>query len=289
MNRLASLALLLSLWLSQAATAQTDSLRVVEAEWHSKRIGPGLRWKHHHFSNQSLFGSNQHISILEIKPRRKIILDLGYEPRELKVTSAFGREAGALAALNGTFFDIKNGGSVDHIQADGQLVTPNRYGKSGRRAAHQQAAVVIRDGRLQIAKWDGTDHWESRLAGEDLMVSGPLLRLQHQDENLDASAFNRTRHPRTLVAVTGRNRVLLITVDGRHANAAGMSMAELAKLARWLKAKDAINLDGGGSTTLWLSGQPGNGVVNYPSDNKQWDHAGERKVANVLLVKRRRR
>ena len=68
-----------------------------------------------------------------------------------------------------------------------------------------------------------------------------------------------------------------------------MSMAELAKLARWLKAKDAINLDGGGSTTLWLSGQPGNGVVNYPSDNKQWDHAGERKVANVLLVKRRRR
>lgn len=289
MNRIASLVLLLSLWLSQAATAQTDSIQVVKADWQTKRIAPGIRWKHHHFTNNTLFQSNQNVNILEIKPRRSIMLDLGYEPQELKPTSVFGQQAGALAALNGTFFDIKHGGSVDYIRSDGQQISPNRYGKSRRRGHHQQAAVVLKQGRLRIAKWDGSDQWESQLDGEDVMVSGPLLRLQHQDQTLDSSAFNRTRHPRTLIAVTDRGRVLLITVDGRNANAAGMSMAELAQLARWLQARDAINLDGGGSTTLWISGQPDPGVVNYPTDNKQWDHAGERKVANVILVKRRRR
>jgi exopolysaccharide biosynthesis protein len=82
---------------------------------------------------------------------------------------------------------------------------------------------------------------------------------------------------------------MLITVDGRHENAAGMSLFELQKIARWLSSKDAINLDGGGSTTLWIGNQPGIGVVNYPCDNRKWDHEGERKVANVLLVKKSNR
>jgi len=54
---------------------------------------------------------------------------------------------------------------------------------------------------------------------------------------------------------------------------------------KWLKVQNGINMDGGGSTTLWISNQPGNGVVNYPTDNKKWDHEGERKVANVVIVK----
>lgn len=66
-----------------------------------------------------------------------------------------------------------------------------------------------------------------------------------------------------------------------------MSLFELSKLMRWLKSDDAINLDGGGSTTLWINNQPENGVVNYPSDNKKWDHEGERKVANVVLLKKK--
>ncbi|MGJ7033410.1 phosphodiester glycosidase family protein [Niabella hirudinis] len=40
-----------------------------------------------------------------------------------------------------------------------------------------------------------------------------------------------------------------------------------------------INFDGGGSSTLWTRKR---GVINHPSDNKKWDHAGERSVANVL-------
>jgi exopolysaccharide biosynthesis protein len=104
------------------------------------------------------------------------------------------------------------------------------------------------------------------------------------DEKLDtANTFNKSRHPRSAIALTKNNRILLVTIDGRHENSAGMSLFELRKLLGWLKATDAINLDGGGSTTLWVK----NKVVNYPSDNKKWDHEGERKVANVILLKKK--
>jgi exopolysaccharide biosynthesis protein len=51
-----------------------------------------------------------------------------------------------------------------------------------------------------------------------------------------------------------------------------------------LGCKDAINLDGGGSTTMYIKGQPFDGVVNYPCDNKQFDHYGERSVSNVVMI-----
>lgn len=101
-----------------------------------------------------------------------------------------------------------------------------------------------------------------------------------------SASFNLTRHPRSAVVVTTSGKVLLITVEGRHENGAGMSLFELRNILKWLSASEAINLDGGGSTTLWISGQPGSGVVNYPIDTKKWDHTGERKVANVLILRR---
>ena len=59
-----------------------------------------------------------------------------------------------------------------------------------------------------------------------------------------------------------------MTVDGRRDNASGMSLDELAAFAGGLELKldDAVNLDGGGSTSLYVAGATPSGVVNYPSD-----------------------
>ncbi|WP_411273602.1 phosphodiester glycosidase family protein [Daejeonella sp.] len=268
------------------AFSQTDSTNVVEAEWKKKKITSGVMLKTHWFNN-NLFGTNQNVSILEIKPKKKLMLDLGYDAKKLITTSEFGKSANSLAALNGTFFDIANGGSVDFIKSDGKVINENRLGKNGARTGHQSSALVFNKGKLSIAKFNGDSYWENSLVGEDIMVTGPLLIMNQFDEKLDSNAFNITRHPRTAIAITKNNRVLLITVDGRDANSAGMSLFELTKLMRWLKSDDAINLDGGGSTSLWIKGHEGNGVVNYPSDNKKWDHEGERKVANVILLKKK--
>jgi exopolysaccharide biosynthesis protein len=267
--------------------AQSDSLVVIKADWKKEKIAKGVLLKTFWF-NKSLFSSNQNVSILEIKQKNSLLFDLGYNSKVLLKTSDFGKQNNAIAALNGTFFDIANGGSVDYIRADGLVINENRLGKSGKRAAHQESALVFDKGRLNIAKWNGSPDWEQTLEGEDIMVSGPLLIINQTIEKLDtANAFNITRHPRTAVAITKNKRVLLITVDGRNENSEGMSLFELTKLMRWLRATEAINLDGGGSTTLWINNYKETGIVNFPTDNRKWDHQGERKVANVVLLKKK--
>jgi len=93
--------------------------------------------------------------------------------------------------------------------------------------------------------------------------------------------FSTTRHPRSAVGVTrGGDTLILVAVDGRQAASVGMSLAELARTMIGLGAWDALNLDGGGSTTLVV----GDSVVNSPSDP-----TGERAVGDVLLVTRANR
>lgn len=275
-----------SIFISFQLFAQSDSLAVVNAEWQKEKISQGVILKTFWFQN-TLFNSNQFVSVLEIKQNKKLEFDIGYDPKKLITTSDFGIHANAMAALNGTFFDIANGGSVDYIKSDGKVINENRLGKNGNRAGHQRSALVINKGKITIAKWDGTPNWEKSLVGEDIMVSGPLLILDQIHEKLDPdNAFNKTRHPRTAVAIAKNKRILFITVDGRNINSAGMSLFELTKMMGWLNADDAINLDGGGSTTLWINNYQENGIVNFPTDNKKWDHEGQRKVANVVLLKK---
>lgn len=287
--------------------AQSDSLAVVNAKWERQKVAKGIQLKHFWF-NHTLFGASQNINILEIKLNHCNKLDVAAEPKELKTASTFGKEHHALAALNGTFFDIKNGGSVDYIRLDEKELNATRFGKNNNRALHQKAAIVIRHRKVLIQQWDGTADWENNLRGEDIMVTGPMLLQKKEVVALDTTSFYKTRHPRTALAIKGK-RIFLITVDGRNEKAAGMSLFELASIIKWLHADEAINLDGGGSTTLWIDGFPDGGVVNHPSDNKQmlqskdykpgvdldnleadrnkWDHGSERPVANVLLVNKK--
>jgi len=262
-----------------------DSVTLVKAKWKKQRIAPKTKLYTHHFNQKNLFSANEYISYIEINRKGKApVFAIGAEKTVLRKTSDFGKSAGAIAAVNGTFFDVKNGRSVDYIRIDGSTFTENTLGKSGERAVHQKSAVVIEDGRLSIKKWDETADWESKIAEKNVMNSGPLLTYGLSDQALLENSFNKTRHPRTCIGIKANGKVILVTVDGRNENSAGMSLFELTKIMRWLGCVSSINLDGGGSTAMWIDGFPDNGIVNFPTDNKKWDHAGERKVANVILL-----
>ncbi len=72
------------------------------------------------------------------------------------------------------------------------------------------------------------------------------------------------RQPRTAIGVSSSVDVLiLVAVDGRRAGAVGMTGAETTTLMRRLGSHDAVMLDGGGSTAMWISGK---GIVNRQSD-----------------------
>ena len=122
---------------------------------------------------------------------------------------------------------------------------------------------------------------ETWATAEHVIGGAGLLRRNGQRiddwavEDLRAG-FTTERHPRTMIGLDGTGTIWLVTVDGRNpALSLGMTFAELQRLADRLRLTDALNLDGGGSTTMVVRGA----VVNHPSDT-----AGPRKVSDALLV-----
>ena len=105
----------------------------------------------------------------------------------------------------------------------------------------------------------------------------------------DPNRHQRAQHPRTAVALTENNHFIMLVVDGRQVSK-GMNARELTRfLVKWFNPQYAINMDGGGSSTLCVKGEgdPDTHVVNYPCDNDKYDHAGERarSVHFVILKK----
>jgi exopolysaccharide biosynthesis protein len=114
------------------------------------------------------------------------------------------------------------------------------------------------------------------------VVAGNAWILRDGEDRSPAEGMMSKRHPRTAVGVNRDGTVLtLLTVDGRRAGVSvGMTGAEMAAELKRLGVWSAINLDGGGSTTL-VRRDPADGafdLVNNPSDGK------ERPVANVVGV-----
>jgi hypothetical protein len=118
----------------------------------------------------------------------------------------------------------------------------------------------------------------------DAVVNGAgLLRLHgkvpanwESGENLSPANFINMRHPRTLIGVDARGFIWLAAIDGRQPeHSVGMMFSDLERLCDRLGLTDALNLDGGGSTTMVVGGK----IVNKPSDA-----AGPRAVSDAILV-----
>ncbi|MEH6307550.1 phosphodiester glycosidase family protein [Olivibacter sp. CPCC 100613] len=279
MNKKVTPILLGFLFLSQLVTfgQSADSIAVVSKEWKATPIQKGITWKQGHFDK--LFESQQEINFVEInlkKYRKK--MKLAADPKELKKTSQFASEVDALVAINGGFFDMKNGGASDYVKVDHQVV--NRKKKKTDRV---NAVLLISKKAIKIQADSAINYEQSKVP--NILLSGPLLIQRGLDATLADNAFNKNRHPRSAIAITGKKKLILLVVDGRNKLAAGMNLSELTQTLRWLGAKQAMNLDGGGSSTLYIKGATENSIVNYPCDNKQFDHEGQRSVANIIYLK----
>lgn len=286
--------LLLSIFavaLAFGAAAQNDSLTFANAKWNVKEIAKGITLKEFHFTGDSkIFDSNQYISIIEIDSKKAkghfaLASNLGY----ITPTSKFAKDSGAVVAMNGSFYNMsKPYNSVCYFKKHGV----EEFVFNEKMAQRDNGAVAISaKGKLSIHPADEAEPgniapeqtWPTRLDAVSVVSSGPILIVDGKDARLDEGSFNRNRHPRSAVGTAGK-KVYLVAVDGRNAdNAQGVSLWEFTKIMRWIGAEDALNMDGGGSTTLYAEGQNGNGIVNHPSDNKKFDREGERHIVNALL------
>jgi hypothetical protein len=124
----------------------------------------------------------------------------------------------------------------------------------------------------------GSDRLESSdhvVNGAGLLRRGGVVLENWEVEKFSGTAFIQLRHPRTMVGVDRTGYIWLAVVDGRQPGSVGMSFAELQHLADRLELTDALNLDGGGSSTMVVRGK----VVNHPSDA-----TGPRAVSDAIGV-----
>lgn len=228
----------------------------------------------------TLFDSNQIISLIYLKKSYddKYHIDIGYDSIALIKTSELAQTNKAIAAINGGFFDMNKGGSVTYFEVDDIVVnrTKNPEKKWAKSEKLINGAIILtkyNEILIQSAKPDA--YYENSKKESFVLITGPLLIRNSKSEKLPDMKFTNFRHPRTCMCNTEESLVL-ITIDGRQENAAGMNLIELQKYLHSIGCVDAINLDGGGSTTMWKKDK---GIVNNPSDKK-----GERPVSNAILI-----
>jgi len=155
---------------------------------------------------------------------------------------------------------------------------------SGSGAAADWVRANLRRGDRLETRFDIRLDPRPDFTAEFVVGGGPRLvrggrPAAENDPGIYPSGFADARHPRTAVGVRADGRILLVTVDGRQPEkSVGMTIAELSDLLIELGASEAVNMDGGGSTTMVAGGR----VVNSPSDL-----TGERPVGDALLVFRR--
>ncbi len=239
--------------------------------WAEHSIEPGLTW-----SRRWSPDGPQAVSVLRVEPAlRDRVAVRRHEGCE--TVAAVGEREGALAGINAAFFS-KRCEPLCLLADGGETIAVTAMGKGAQRAMGWRAGEPVQWAWIdEGASWPDVD---LAVAGYPSLVSEGVASIEPSDD----SSFQASTHPRTAVGVTADGTLLMVAVDGRTAMGAGATIPELAALMVELGAVDAVNLDGGGSTTLWVEGAWLGGVVNHPSDDGQPGHAGSRAVSDGLYV-----
>lgn len=224
-------------------------------------LAPGV----HHFRATQLDPANDlNIAIIDgAAVELKAVSAAAGATTEPRTVSELCRRWSCLVAVNGDMF-LPNHGPLGALVSDGQVVVPMPAPPV---PAHWQLSAD-RSGRLSVDLAPPPGTMQSTGASYPLVRNGQVLHIAEQ------TPFTLGRHPRTIVGWNAAGRTFIVTVDGRSARSSGMSLAEGAALMVALGATEAVNLDGGGSTTFVVNGQ----VANSPSEGR------ERRVANAWVV-----
>ena len=269
-----------------AQSQKADSLRIVNARWQVDSLD-GMVLKQMHFDRKNCLGSNQFVAFIEIPANSPRRLAFCCEEQRTQ-TSVQARRHNAFAAINGSFFDMQMHNPICYLRIDGNELGINtpQPSDSIHRKYYQYGTLLLDKGRPVFVVPDSGRLAERNLQATDVMTAGPMLV---RDGSLVPMRTDKTfvtnRHNRTAVGLRADGTILLVVVDGRTRQSEGLSLLDFSRLLRYLGCRQALNLDGGGSTTMYVRGYKNGGLVNHPSDNGRYDSDGERTVSNCIIVK----
>ncbi|MGA8806341.1 MAG: phosphodiester glycosidase family protein [Thermoanaerobaculia bacterium] len=253
LNRKVIFAAVLSILISAAAWA----------DW--THVGPGVDYQEFRGDNYDV-----HVTRVDLTNDEIQIISTRQSEKGLKV-SDFARREHALAAINGDYFD-------ERFNPVGMTVGPCGEWDSVRKL-RREGYVAIGGNKAQIAKQSDVsldaepeDWMEATVSGWPALIVSckPVTPLP------GSASFTLATHPRTAVGLSKDKKTLyLVVADGRRTGVPGFTLPQLAAfLSERLHACAAINLDGGGSSAMWVSDR----IVNRPADGV------ERPVGDHLAV-----
>ncbi|HXH41011.1 MAG TPA: phosphodiester glycosidase family protein [Thermoanaerobaculia bacterium] len=237
----------------------------VAADW--QPVAPGVDFQEFRDKNTDIF-------VVRVDLTNDAIRVVGTRESDKGTkVSDYAARTHALAAINGDYFD-------DTFNPIGMTVGPCGEWDSAKKSK-REGYLSIGGGEAVIKTQSEVDPdssaedwmtttvsgWPALVVGCDALTAA---RLPGSD------AFTRAPHPRTAVGLSrDRETLYLVVADGRRIGVPGLTLAGLGQfMVEHLQVCSAINLDGGGSSTMWV----GDRVVNKPADGV------ERPVSNHLAV-----
>jgi exopolysaccharide biosynthesis protein len=228
------------------------------AEERTTRPYPGVT--HIHRTDHA---QDYHLLILAPRSMEVVSTD---QDQAWSVVSEFAKKVGAQIAINANFFSKTESCGV--TAGEGRLWTAVSGGCP-------MTLAFFRDGRASVHNTKSQATSASvPTAGLVAAVSGRPALVEDSRPSPTVERFASIRHPRTALGLRKDGTLVILVADGRREQALGFTGPEMSEIFLREKVADAINLDGGGSTTLYIEAE--GGIQNRPSDGH------ERVVVNQL-------
>ena len=284
-----------------------DSLAFCNADWQITDLGKGAQAL---YAQAPMFFSTQSICCIKY-PSSEYRSEILHRPGEKAgKPSELGAKMGAKMAVNAGYFHVKPRTPSVYFRIGDQVVGTTHPTETYR--VDGVLGFKDKEGHQMVIEYSDTTQYQT-VSGDwhTVMASGPMLvkggeivvpelkgdsadganiaaMLEEQKKgakirtHYSSIQFYDMRHPRAAVGTDDEGNIYYVVIDGRFKGKGdGASIYETAYICKMLGMTEAINLDGGGSTTLWSEET---GVINHPYDNKKWDHVGERAVPNLIVA-----
>jgi len=233
------------------------------ADW--TRVGPGVDYQEFRGDNYDV-----HVTRVDLTNDDIQVIATRESEKGLKV-SDFAKREHAIAAINGDYFDERFNPVGMTVGPCGEWDSVKKIRREGYIAVGDNKARIARQSDVSLN--DDPEPWmDATVSGWPALIASckPLTPLP------GSASFTLAAHPRTAVGLSKDKKTLyLVVADGRRTGIPGFTLPQLAAfLSEKLHACAAINLDGGGSSAMWVSDR----IVNRPADGV------ERPVGDHLAV-----
>jgi exopolysaccharide biosynthesis protein len=238
------------------------------------------------------------VHTLTVDPKKDLIVPVRASGDEItrETVAVLANRYGASAAINGGFWKI-NGRPAGILKINslwhGTPVKPRGaigWSQNGQKVlidrvltnynlenCPDEAEIEIIPTHTAAAEWKELEHI---VGGTPVLVrNGNIIEDFSPEQTLESFLVNR--HPRTAIGIKGNGEWVFAIVDGRFFGfIGGMTMKELAELMLDLGCVEALNLDGGGSSTMVIDGS----VINDPCGTIQEEEKQVEAVSDAILI-----